>query len=71
MSQAAMSVQAHEEQPVNFFLCCEGHGENNSSVFPGVVHVHCLLPHMGLFRVCLCPCVSRQDILNYFAQLPP
>lgn len=33
--------------------------------------VHCLLPHMGLFSLCLCPCVSRQDILNYFAQLPP
>ncbi len=34
-------------------------------------HVHCLLPHMGMFSLCLCPCVSRQDILNYFAQLPP
>lgn len=34
-------------------------------------HVHCLLPHMGMFSLCLCPCVSRQDTLNYFAQLPP
>lgn len=34
-------------------------------------HVHCLLPHMGMFILCLCPCVSRQDILNYFAQLLP
>lgn len=34
-------------------------------------HIHCLLPHMGMFSLCLCPCVSRQDILNYFAQLPP
>lgn len=33
--------------------------------------VHCLLPHMGMFSLSLCPCVSRQDILNYFAQLPP
>lgn len=34
-------------------------------------YFHCLLPHMGMFSVCLCPCVSRQDTLNYFAQLPP
>ena len=34
-------------------------------------HVHCLLPHMGMFSLSLCPCVSRQDGLNYFAQLPP
>lgn len=34
-------------------------------------HVHCLLPHAGMFAAFLCPCVSRQDVLNYFAQLPP
>lgn len=34
-------------------------------------HVHCLLPHAGMLGACLCPCVSRQDALNYFAQLPP
>lgn len=34
-------------------------------------HIHRLPLHLNMFSLCLCPCVSRQDILNYFAQLPP
>lgn len=51
-------------------VCYGGHGENNSCAFPGVAAS--IVSFLTRARLCLCPCVSsRQDILNYFAQLPP
>lgn len=57
------------EQPVKTRF--GGQSEKQQQCISRCSHVHCLPPHMGMFSVCLCPCVSRQDTLNYFAQLPP
>lgn len=52
-------------------VCSRGQGENKLSAFPGIA----TFIVSSLIRKCsvcaFCPCVSRQDILDDFAQLPP